>query len=54
MGALFNPDEPYTLESESGAILLIVESEELIPYERAISTPRRIAGAFWPTDSPLG
>jgi hypothetical protein len=51
MGAVFNPNEPYTLTSEIGAILLLVESQELTAHQRAISTPQRIAGATWPSDS---
>jgi redox-sensitive bicupin YhaK (pirin superfamily) len=54
MGAVFSPNEPYTLKSETGAILLLVESQELIAHARAISTPQRIAGATWPSDSLLG
>jgi hypothetical protein len=53
MGALFSPNEPYTLTSETGAILLIVESQELTAHAHAISTPQRIAGATWPSDSLL-
>src|SRR5882724_11817222 len=29
MGAVFSPNEPYTLKSDTGAILLLVESQEL-------------------------
>jgi hypothetical protein len=53
MGAVFSPNEPYTLKSETGATLLLVESQELTPHERAISTPQRIAGATWPSDSSI-
>jgi redox-sensitive bicupin YhaK (pirin superfamily) len=52
MGAVFNPNEPYTLNSETGAIVLIVESQELTATARAISTPQRIEGATWPSDQP--
>jgi len=51
MGAVFSPNEPYTLKSDIGAILLIVESQELTAHSRAISTPQRIAGATWPGDT---
>jgi hypothetical protein len=51
MGAVFDKDETYSLKSEEGAILLIVESDRLTASERAISTPQRIAGAAWPSDS---
>jgi hypothetical protein len=53
MRAVFNPNEPYILKSETGASLLIVETEELTATPRAISTPQRIAGATWPSDSLL-
>jgi hypothetical protein len=53
MGAVFGPDEPYTLNSETGAILLLLECQELTPHARAISTPQRIAGATWPSDSQV-
>src|SRR5258708_39746534 len=32
MGAVFSPNEPYTLKAETEAILLIVESQELTPH----------------------
>jgi hypothetical protein len=51
MGALFGPNEPYTLKSDTGAIVLIVESQELTAHARGISTPQRIEGATWPSDS---
>jgi hypothetical protein len=54
MGAIFQPNEPYTLLSDAGAILLIVESVQLTAHDRAISTPRRIEGATWPNDSLAG
>jgi hypothetical protein len=53
MGAVFSPNEPYALESGTGAILLLVESQELIPHTRALSSPQRIEGATWPSDSLL-
>jgi redox-sensitive bicupin YhaK (pirin superfamily) len=51
MGALFGPNEPYTLKSDTGAIVLIVESQELTAHARGISTPQRIEGATWPSDA---
>jgi redox-sensitive bicupin YhaK (pirin superfamily) len=51
MGAVFGPNEPYTLNSETGAILILVECQELTAHVRAISTPQRIEGATWPSDS---
>lgn len=50
MGCAFNRDEPYSLHSDTGAILLIVESLELTAHPRAISSPGRIAGQRWPGD----
>jgi hypothetical protein len=54
MGAIFEKNEPYSLKSKEGAILLIVESEELTAHARATSTPQRITGARWPSDSVVG
>jgi redox-sensitive bicupin YhaK (pirin superfamily) len=51
MGAILDKDEAYSLKSEEGAIVLVIESDHLQPSERAISTPQRIAGATWPADS---
>ena len=50
MGAVFERDEPYSIESATGAIVIIVEAEQLVPHERGISTPQRIAGERWPND----
>jgi len=50
MGAVFEQNEPYTLKSETDAIILIVESQQLTPHTRTISTPQRIEGATWPSD----
>jgi hypothetical protein len=50
MGCVFDKHEPYSLDSTTGAILLIVESDELTAHRRGISTPERIAGATWPSD----
>jgi redox-sensitive bicupin YhaK (pirin superfamily) len=54
MGAVFEQNEPYTLKSETDAILLLVEAQELTAHVRAISTPQRIEGATWPSDSLVG
>jgi hypothetical protein len=51
MGAVLEKGEPYSLTSDEGAILLIVESQELTAHARAISTPQRIEGATWPSDN---
>jgi hypothetical protein len=50
MGAVFEPGESYSLGTDSKAIILIVESQELTATARAISTPQRIAGQSWPGD----
>ena len=52
-GAIVEKNEPYYLKSEEGAILLILESQELTAHARAISTPQRMAGATWPSDSAI-
>jgi redox-sensitive bicupin YhaK (pirin superfamily) len=51
MGIVVAPNEPYSFKSDSGAILLIVEAEQLLAHKRGISNPERIAGATWPSDS---
>ena len=48
MGAVFNHGERYSIESATGAIVLIVEAGTLQAHERAVSTPSRIAGQAWP------
>jgi hypothetical protein len=53
MGAVFSPNEPYTLSTDTGAILLIIEAQQLTAHARAISTPQRIEGATWPSDTLL-
>ena len=51
MGAIFADNEPYDLKSDSGAVVFIVEADEVIPYVRGISAPMRIAAETWPSDS---
>jgi hypothetical protein len=46
MGCLLAKDEPYSLTSDRGAILLIVESDQLIAHE-----PGANCGAKWPGDN---
>jgi hypothetical protein len=53
MGCVFDVGEPYTVQSETGAIVIILEADQLAAHERGISTPERIAGARWPSDSVL-
>jgi hypothetical protein len=51
MGCVFDAAEPYSIESATGAILLIVEADSLAAHERGISSPERVAGARWPSDA---
>jgi hypothetical protein len=53
MGAVLKKDEAYSLNSEEGAILFIVEAQDLTAHARAVSTPQRFAGATWPADGLL-
>jgi hypothetical protein len=53
MGCVFDAGEPYAIESATGAIVIIVEADQLTAHVRGISTPARIAGARWPSDSVL-
>jgi redox-sensitive bicupin YhaK (pirin superfamily) len=48
--AVFDQDEPYSIASDVSSIVLIVESDELTPHARGISSPERIAGQTWPSD----
>jgi hypothetical protein len=48
MGAAVERNEAYSLKSEEGAIVLIVESKALRAEARAISTPQRTARAALP------
>jgi hypothetical protein len=50
MGSVVDAGEMYSIESATGAIVIIIEADSLIAHERGISTPR-IAGARWPGDS---
>lgn len=40
--------EHYTLETQSGAVVLTIECDELAAHQRGISTPERIMGQRWP------
>jgi hypothetical protein len=53
MGCLVDEGEMYSIESATGAILIIIEADSLAAHERGISSPERIAGARWPGDSVL-
>ena len=48
MGLVMSAGTRYTLDSEWGAILLVVEAERLEATESGISTPERIMWAVWP------
>jgi len=50
MGCVVAAQEPYVFQTDTGAIVLIVESTTLNPNPRGISSPDRIAGATWPSD----
>ena len=54
MGAVVEPQEPYTFKSDPGAILIVVEAQQLLAHERGISNPERIAGQTWPSDAVSG
>jgi hypothetical protein len=49
-----NADERYRLRSDTGAIVVVVESERLESTERGRSTPERIIGQRWPGESVGG
>ena len=48
VGVVIDAGDRYSIESETGAIIIAVECKELTPTERAISTPERIMGQRWP------
>ncbi|MGH8226501.1 MAG: hypothetical protein ACREU3_01135 [Steroidobacteraceae bacterium] len=48
MGVVLSAGEPAHLESEEGAILLLVESPQLMATAPGLSTPTQIAGQRWP------
>ena len=50
VGCVFDKNEPYALESEIGAIVLVVKSDSVSAHPRGISSPERIAGQTWPSD----
>jgi redox-sensitive bicupin YhaK (pirin superfamily) len=51
MGCVLKRDEAYSLQSEPGAIVLVVEADTLAAHPRGISTPERINGQTWPSDA---
>jgi hypothetical protein len=50
-GLVMSADDRYRLNSDWGAIAIVVESERLEATERGISTPERIWGQLWPGES---
>jgi hypothetical protein len=52
VGLVMNADCAYRIESETGAILIVVEAEHLKATEFGISTPERIWGQLWPGEKP--
>jgi redox-sensitive bicupin YhaK (pirin superfamily) len=50
MGCVLRRDEAYSLQSEPGAVVLVVEAHTLKANIRGISTPERINGQTWPSD----
>lgn len=54
MGCLVQAGEHYALESQDGAIILIVEADVLNAHTQGISSPERIASRPWPGDEPIG
>ena len=50
-GCVIDCEEPYSIESTDGAIVIILEADELSAHEPGISTPERIAVATWPSDA---
>ena len=53
VGVVVNADDRYRLESDLGAIVIVIESECLEATELAISTPDRICGQTWPGESVI-
>jgi hypothetical protein len=51
VGAVFDKGERYIIESPAGAIVLIIEADRLTAHASGISTPERMAGARWPSDT---
>jgi hypothetical protein len=51
MGCVLKREEAYSLKTETGAIVLVVEADTLAAHPRGISTPERINGQTWPSDA---
>ena len=50
LGFVVDKQEPYSLRSDTGAIVVIVEATTLTAHSRGIASPERIAGQTWPSD----
>jgi hypothetical protein len=48
VGFVVSAAECYSLETQEGAIVIVIESQRLEATECGISTPARIAGQRWP------
>lgn len=53
VGVTVRAGEHYTLESETGAIVIAVDARHIVPTPAGISTPARIAGQRWPGEEEL-
>jgi hypothetical protein len=52
MGLVLGAGEALRVESDEGAILIVVDAPRLIATSRGYSTPERIMGQCWPGDRP--
>lgn len=48
VGVTVEAGERYTLESETGAVVIAIDAQHIEPTPAGISTPGRIAGQRWP------
>jgi len=48
VGVVLSADTHYRMESQAGAILIVVEAECLQATESGKSTPERVLGQLWP------
>jgi hypothetical protein len=51
-GVVLGAGEAVRVESDEGAIVIVVEAPRLIATSRGISTPERIMGQRWPGERP--
>jgi hypothetical protein len=52
MGLVLGAGEALRVESDEGAILIVVEAPRLIATSRGYSSPERIMGQCWPGERP--